>query len=264
MILGTVAEIHRYPVKSMSGEAMSAAQVSTHGIAGDRSFALFDPSEKRVISAPNPLFPRLLDFSARYAQGVDPSAHRALIEITLPDGRLVRSDDPACIDVLSAWFERPVALGCVNDDDSARPASCEHSMAGTFFDYAPLHVVTLTALAEMGREGASSTFATRRFRPNLLLELTSGDGFPENEWVGKRLRIGDQVVLDVTDPCPRCVMATMAQGDLPRDPEVLKAIARRNMRFSPFLGNDQPCLGAYAFVSQSGLVSVGDPVRLEL
>jgi len=213
MIVGTVAEIHRYPVKSMGGEALRLASVSQHGLVGDRAYSLFDPLEKRVASAKkSAAFPGLLDFSARYLAGGQESRPLSVVEITFPDGRTIRSDDPACVEALSIWFGRRVELGSVVDLETRRPVAGKYAMAGTFFDYAPLHIVTSAAVASLSLAAPRSTMAIRRFRPNLLVESSSGDGYPENEWVGRRLRIGDHVVVEITDPCPRCVMTTMPRG----------------------------------------------------
>ena len=274
MTLGTVHGIRRYPVKSMGGELLESAHVHDRAMAGDRAYAVFDASERKVGSAKNVAgFPRLLDFGARYAADVEPGSVPP-IEITLPDGRRVRSDDPACDDVLSSWFGRRVGLGAITDDDSRRPASGKYAMPGLFQDYAGLHLLTDVALASLaasaqGASGASGApgaprIGIDRFRPNLVIASTAAaGGYPENDWTGKRLRIGEEIVVEVTDPCPRCSMTTLAQGELPKDPSVLKAIAQANTVFAPFLEGDQPCLGAYAFVNRGGLVRVGDPVRLE-
>lgn len=260
----TLSQIRRYPVKSMGGEVIDRAAITPIGLAGDRGHALFEPGERRVGSAKHTaVFPRLLDFRAAYLE--DPLEAAALppIAITFPDGSGIRSDDAACRDRLSAWFGRAVALGRITDGDTERPAPGKYALAGTFLDYAAVHLVTDRALASLARGTPGSAIAVDRFRPNLVVESDSALDYPENEWTGRHLRIGDQVVLKVTDPCPRCVMTTMAQGELTRDPEVLKSIARHNTQFAPVMDGMQPCLGAYAFVVQGGVVNVGDAIRLE-
>lgn len=262
MLIGTVAEILRYPVKSMGGESLHDAPVSHTGIAGDRAYALFDPLERKVASAKHTrAFPRILDFRAESLPEGEASA--APIRITLPDGRSVRSDDPGCVELLSAWFGRPVGLGRLSDEESQRPIAGKYAMAGTFFDYAPMHVITRVALEAAALAAPRSQFAARRFRPNIVIASSSGASYPENDWVGKRLRIGEQILLEITDPCPRCVLPTMAQGDLPSDPEILKTLARQNTVYAPVLESDQPCIGAYAFVRRGGPLKVGDAVKLE-
>ena len=264
MTLGTVREIRRYPVKSMGGESVVVAHVLERGLPGDRGYSVFDAIERKVGSAKDVAgFPRLLDFRARYL--AEPGGSRDLppVEITLPDGRRVRSDDPTCADVLSSWFGRGVDLGAITDDDARRPASGKYAPPGMFLDYAPLHLLTDVAMASLASSAPGARIGIERFRPNLLIASTAAGGYPENDWTGKRLRIGEEVLVEITDPCPRCSMTTLAQGDLPKDPSVLKSIAQANTAFAPFLGGDHPCLGAYAFVRQGGVVRAGDPIRIE-
>jgi MOSC domain-containing protein len=263
MLLGTLQHIRRYPVKSMGGEQVDIATLSQHGLLGDRAYALFDSTEPRVVSATNTGFPKLLDFHARYL--AEPETSRGLppIEIALPDGQRIRSDDPACLAVLSSCFGHRVQLGAITDDEARRPAAGKYAMAGTFFDYAPLHLLTDAALASVASTAPESSFAVERFRPNLLIASTSQDSYPENDWTGKFLRIGAAVVVEVTDPCPRCAMPTLAQGELPKDPAILKRIAKSNTVYAPVLGKNEPCLGSYAFVKQGGIVRTGDTIRAD-
>lgn len=263
-MIGTLAQIRRYPVKSMGGEGVARAAVTPIGLAGDRHYSLFEPTERRVGSAKQfAVFPDLLEFRAAYA--IEPSEAHAPspITITFPDGSSVRSDDPACCDRLSAWFSRAVGLGRISDSPAERPAPGRYALAGTFLDYAAVHLVTDRSMASLARGTPGSIIATDRFRPNLVVASTSDLEYPENEWTGRHLRIGDEVVIKITDPCPRCVMTTMPQRELVRDPEVLKSIARHNTQFAPVMDSLQPCLGAYAFVVQGGEVAEGDAIRIE-
>ena len=94
-------------------------------------------------------------------------------------------------------------------------------------------------------------YHVRRFRPNLLLSSEDSSGFPENAWVGKRLRIGG-AELEVSMECPRCVMTTHAFADVPKDPKVMRALVKENG------GN----LGVYAAVVKAGVIGEDDPVEL--
>ena len=93
----------------------------------------------------------------------------------------------------------------------------------------------------------------RRFRPNLVVDTAGEAGFAEDAWEGQTLAIGDAVRLSVTGPCPRCVMTTLPQGDLPPDPGILRAAAQHN----------RANVGVYAAVLRGGTIRRGDPVRLE-
>jgi len=89
---------------------------------------------------------------------------------------------------------------------------------------------------------------------------TAQRGFVENERLGRKLAIGDQVPIDVALPDPRCVMPSLAQEELPRDPGVLKALAKHNR--IDVAGSLYPCAGIYAVVEGTGTIRVDDRVRL--
>lgn len=78
-------------------------------------------------------------------------------------------------------------------------------------------------------------------------------GFIENQWVGRVIRIGSSVRLRVTEPTMRCVMTTLSQKDAPKDLEILRAAVRHN----------QGAVGAYLTVLHGGEVKNGDPCSLE-
>ena len=90
------------------------------------------------------------------------------------------------------------------------------------------------------------------FRPNIVVEPASGEkSFVENAWIGKTLDIGAEVRLSITGPCSRCVMTTLAQGDLPKDPGILRTAAQHN----------HVQVGVYAAVVRGGTIRRGDSVR---
>jgi uncharacterized protein YcbX len=137
-------------------------------------------------------------------------------------------------------------------------------MPDTYFDYAPLHLLTDVAMASsLARSSPGSLVALERFRPNLLIESFASSDYPENGWTARKIRLGAEVVLNVTDPCPRCALPTLAQHQLPKDAGLLKHIAVSNTVHTPVLQSEQPCLGAYAFVLRGGTVSLGDEVHME-
>ena len=122
---------------------------------------------------------------------------------------------------------------------------------GTFFDCATVHLLTTATLDRLRELYAPGRFEVRRFRPNIVVQLASGEkGFAENAWVGHTLAIGDEVRLSITGPCARCVMTTLAQGDLARDPGILRTAAQHN----------HVNVGVYAAVVRGGTIRRGDPV----
>jgi uncharacterized protein len=288
-MIGQLQEIGRFPVKSMLGEALDQVQVVESGISGDRAHALVDVETGKVASAKDPrLWAGLLAFRARY---VDPDEARAgaPVEITMPDGATVRTDEVDAASRLGAAVGRPVSIsstapaggqydyvwevdGLAPDEvvsgsqtgvtEEGRPLSAMPvalMAPGTFQDVAPITIMTTAALAAMAKHHPEGRWEQPRFRSNLVLDV-SGDGIVENDWVGRRLTIGG-AVFEVTAPTPRCVMTTLPQGDLPRDRLILRTVARKNRReFAGF--GIWACLGAYATVVEPGQVAVGDPVAL--
>ena len=117
---------------------------------------------------------------------------------------------------------------------------------------AAVHLLTTATLAELRRLYPGGQAETRRFRPNFVIGTASElAGFVEEGWTDRILAIGEEVKLKVTGPCGRCVMTTLAQGDLPKDVGILRTAAKHN----------QAHVGAYASVVQGGTVHRGDVVR---
>ncbi|MDQ3685462.1 MAG: MOSC domain-containing protein [Acidobacteriota bacterium] len=126
------------------------------------------------------------------------------------------------------------------------------SPPGTYFDLAPIHLLTTSSLAAMTRLNSSAAWDVRRFRPNFLVETASGiEGLIEAEWGGRTVRLGE-LTLKCGMPTARCGMTTHAQAELPKDPTVLRTVVRH-------AGQN---LGIYASVIHSGEVAVGDAVEL--
>jgi uncharacterized protein YcbX len=123
---------------------------------------------------------------------------------------------------------------------------------GMFFDLAVLHVLTTGTLDRLREPNPRSRFEPRRFRPNLMIDTGDRKGFVESDWIGKEITIGSQVRIQVSGPCPRCIMTTLAQADLPKDPWILKTAAQHN----------QVRVGACASVVQSGTIRVGDTLTV--
>ena len=100
--------------------------------------------------------------------------------------------------------------------------------AGMFFDLATIHLLTTATLNRLRELYPQGRFEVRR-RPNIVVRPENDDAeFVESSWVGRELRIGDDVALEITDHCPRCVMTTLPQGDLPKDSGILRTAARHN------------------------------------
>lgn len=273
---GSVQSLWRYPVKSMLGEELESCDVTERGLSGDRAYALVDAEDGKVASAKNPRkWARLFECRAAFA------GDRGGVQIALPDGTTMAADDPNAAAVLSRLFGRTARLettasaspvleelwleGSPDGRAVTDEAIAGGSPPGTFFDYAVVHVVTTATLDRLSELYPPGRFDTRRFRPNVVVSLAKGEsGFVENGWVGRTLAIGESVRLAVTDPCPRCVMTTLAQEDLPADAGILRTAARHNSLVGGEArgpeGTYPASVGVYARVVHGGLVRRGDPV----
>ncbi|MDX6699538.1 MAG: uncharacterized protein QOE65_2935 [Solirubrobacteraceae bacterium] len=283
--IGTIAGLWRYPVKSMGGESLSEVAAGERGLAGDRTWAVVDVETGKVVSAKRPkLWGAMLECSAAYASEPEADGPAAPVRITLPDGRETATDDPDRDRLLSEALGRPVTMesrapeGATYDiravdaqgletDEPERLTESPVGMfapPGTYFDTSTLHVLATTSLDGMSAAHSDGDWDTRRFRPNVLVDAAASapDGeFVENTWVGHLLELGDTARAAVLAPMPRCVMTTLPQGDLPRDPLILRTMAQRN-RHSLADAGVFACIGALTNITAPGPVATGDPVSL--
>ena len=265
----SVVSLWRYPVKSMMGEELNATEVTEHGLLGDRAYALVDSSDGKVATAKNPRkWPRLFDFRATFIEPPRAVAKMPPVRIALPDGTTVTSDHRDLNRILSDALNREVTLGvaqrgAVSAEEywpdmeglDHRDAVTDFTLPeDTFFDCAVVHLLTTATLDRLRELYPQGRFEVRRFRPNIVVQLASNEkSFAENSWVGHTLTVGDDVRLNVTGPCARCVMTTLPQGDLPRDPGILRTAAQHN----------HVNVGVYAAVLHGGTIRRRDPVRIE-
>jgi len=273
-----ISSLWRYPVKSMAGEEVEAVDVTAAGLTGDRAYALVDTANGKVGSAKSVRkFGGLLKSQARFVTPPATGAPAPPVRITLVDGAVCRSDQPDLDAVLAAAFGPQVSLV------SAAPSGLMLEFAagtlggkfaettelpvasaappGRLFDYACVHLITTATLRRLAAEYPGGQFAIQRFRPNLVVECGEVSGFVENSWAGRTLAIGPDLVLNVSIPCPRCVMTTLPRTDLPLDPGILRTAAQLNKLDLGDFGS-LPCVGVYADVVKPGRIERGDPVRL--
>jgi uncharacterized protein YcbX len=289
--VGAVTALWRFPVKSMQGEKVEAADLREAGLVGDRAYALIDTETGKVMSAKNPrLGPKLLGCRAVFAEAPEPGDEQPPVRITLPDGTTLGSHSPDCDTTLSDFFGRSVTLERAApkdftidqyhpdiedlDPEGHRDTVTEQKLGsalfaelglpsavpvGAFFDVFPLSVLTTSTLDRLNELRPESRFDERRFRMNVIVG-TPEAGFLENRWTGRALRIGERVRLSITISDPRCVMTTLAQDDLPKDTEVLRTLVRHNRL--DVAGGLYPCAGVYAVVESPGPIREGDGVTL--
>jgi uncharacterized protein len=271
--VGTVVSIWRYPVKSMLGEELNSSYVTERGLVGDRSYALVDQETGKVASAKNPRkWGKLFDFRAAFIDTPQVVESIPRVRITFPDGTHIYSDQSDDIDnalsfvlgtevrLMRANLEKPSYEEYWPDIEglAQREKVTDEAMPPqTFFDIAVIHIFTTSTINRLRGLYPEGRFEVRRFRPNIVVESASSgqkkNDFIENLWVGKKLMIGEDIVLRVIGPCTRCVMITLPQGDLPNDLGILRTVAQYN----------QVTAGVYASVHRGGTIRRGDQVLLE-
>ncbi|MEV0617947.1 MOSC domain-containing protein [Nonomuraea sp. NPDC050404] len=250
-----VETLRRYPVKSMLGEEVGESGVSERGLAGDRARAVLDVTTGKIASAKNPrLWRALLTIEGARAPGDAELSELLGREVRLidvpPEGAEFERSVPERVLAEGIETEVPYTVGTLG---GASPD-------GTFFDFAPIHLISTSAIERIGELSPRGHVEALRYRPNLVIS-TDDEGFVENAWVGRDLHVGDDVVLHVLAPSPRCAVPTLAHGPLDRDAEALRTVAGHN-RIPVFDTGPQACAGVYARVARPGLVRKGDPVRL--
>lgn len=269
-----VQSIWRYPVKSMAGEQLESVRVSPKGVVGDRVYAFVNEESNRT-AVVRKWAENFLNYHPHFVSEPTADAEVPLLQITMPSGETLTSDTPLLEERISELFERKLKLM------SSAPAgvlievpagTLGGSMSGVtefplgggatpgaFVDYGSLHLIASSTMDHFQKAYPQGRFDVRRFRPNIVIQ-TQADALTENTWVGRTLAIGNELVLRVTIPCPRCISVTLAQDDLPRDPGILRAIAEHNMCDLGDFGT-LPCAGVYADVVRAGRIQCGDTLR---
>ena len=269
---GSVGALWRYPVKSMMGEELNSTEVTGRGLLGDRRFAIVDRATGKIGGAKNPRkWGNFFDFRAAYVEPPQAGSEMPAVRITLPDGTVATNKQGDLTQILSRAFGRDVAFEeAPGETGSSAPTAEEYwpdmagldyrdtvtdfeLPAGTFFDLAVVHLLTTGTIDRLRALYPEGRFEARRFRPNIVVSTGPEErGFVESDWIGHTVAIGEDVRLAITGPCPRCVMITLPQGDLPKDTGILRTAAQHN-------GVN---VGVYASVVRGGTVRRGDPVML--
>ena len=286
MSVGTVTQLWRYPVKSMAGEQLSAAEIDQNGVAGDRGWAVREIEADVTRNARE--MPKLLQFASAYAESPSFDQRSPAVTITTPDNMQVQSADEDRDQQLSEILGRPVMLtplhpaddlawyarapipegvdpmqalrqlmGMQEDDPlpdfSGLPPDLQNfsSPPGTYFDCYPIHIMTTSSLNTLAEAGGGEDVDVRRFRPNVLIDTGDTEGLLEVDWTGKKLRLG-QVVIELQTTTVRCSVPAHAQRDFGSSRAVGRAL----------IENTKQHLGSYCNVLQGGTVNVGDDVEL--
>ncbi len=235
--IGQVEAIFRYPVKSMGGERLEAAELGWHGIEGDRRLAFRrndDRSGFPWLTASK--LPALVRYAPRREDG---GAGNIPTHVCTPDG----AELPVFSEELAAEVGRRYGA----------PVEMMQMKHG-IFDDASISVIASDTVSEICRL-AGRTPDVRRFRPNIVVRLLRPAPFREDEWLGGVLSFGDgddAPAIAVTMRDVRCSMVNLDPDTASPSPEVLKAVVRAN----------QNCAGIYGTVTRMGRLEVGQRIFL--
>src|SRR5213082_2027641 len=259
-LIGKVESLWRYPVKSMRGEEFNEMFAGYAGVYGDRLFAFtssaspegfpfFTGREQRQMLRYQPRFLNPEKATRPINQmeadslppGVTPlyaNPDDLMVDVETPAGKTVAIDDPALIEMLRKEIDDKHQLTLLR---SARALT----------DCRPLSIFAVQTARKLGDETGVAV-DKRRFRANVYVDLTNADGFAEDEFVGKSLRIGSKVTVAVLQRDARCMMITLDPDTAEKTPAVLKAVAQAH----------EGMAGVYGAVLVEGTIRKGDPVEL--
>lgn len=258
-LVGRIESLWRYPVKSMRGEELSEAVVLFSGVYGDRVCAFVNAKaikgfpfhtgreqEPMVLYAPRFRHPDRAAHPANWAeaQSISPGATSLFapgaleIDVELPDGRVLAVDDPAM---------RAEIKSRIGDPEDISLVRSERSLA----DCRPVSLFSLQTVAQLADE-IQAPVDKRQFRANVYVDFVDGGGFAENDLVGKRVRIGDKVVLAIVDLDPRCKMITIHPDTAERNRELLHHL----------IGTHAGKAGLYGAVLNEGAIRPGDEIHV--
>ena len=257
-LIGKVDSLWRYPVKSMRGEELDEAFAGYSGIYGDRLFAFRSSAspkgfpyltarEQRRLLQYRPHF-RYPDKAARpvnlteaESMGANPVSadpSELTLDVETPAGKTLGIDDPALMDMLRADIDQKHQLTLMRSERALT-------------DCRPVSIFSLQSAAQLAQE-ADTPIDKRRFRANVYVDLTSAQGFAENEFVGRSLRIGPKVIIRILERDARCVMITLDPDSGEKTPAILKKVAQAH----------EGMAGVYGAVLVEGMLHKGDPVEL--
>ena len=258
--IGTVESLWLYPIKSMSGEAMTEAFMGFSGFYGDRCFAFKNSSARKGFPYLNatvqqqmlryrPQFryaekaaklPNLIE-AMSIAPGVTPAnaePNDLILDVVTPSGAVVAVDDPALIEMLVEGLRGENHLTLVRSDRALT-------------DCRPVSLISLQTIRQVEAE-LGFPIDKRRFRANVYLNLASDCGFAEDELVGRKLRIGSSAVIMVLERDPRCKMISLDPDTGEHNPEVLRKVAQAHDAFA----------GVYCAVLVEGILTKSDSIEL--
>jgi uncharacterized protein YcbX len=257
-IIGNVDSLWRYPVKSMRGEELDEAFAGFSGIYGDRLFAfkssaspkgfpyLTAREQRRLLQyRPHFRYPdkaaRPINLTEAESMGANPVSadpSELMIDVETPNGKTLGIDDPDLMDMLRTDIDQKHQLTLMRSERALT-------------DCRPVSIFSLQSAQQLAEE-TRKPIDKRRFRANVYVDLTSGGGFAENDFVGRSLRIGPKVVVRILERDARCVMITLDPETTEKTPEILKKVAQAH----------EGMAGVYGAIMLEGMLHKGDPVEV--
>ncbi len=257
-VVGKIESLWRYPVKSMRGEELDEAFAGFSGIYGDRLFAFrssaspkgfpyFTAREQRRLLQYRPRFrypdkaARPINLTEAESMGANPISAdppELMIDVETPDGRTLAIDDPGLIDMLRTDIDEKHQLTLMRSERALT-------------DCRPVSIFSLQSARQLAEE-TGTPIDKRRFRANVYVDLTSAQGFAENDFVGRSLRIGPKAVVTILERDPRCMMITLDPDTGEKTPAILKKVAQAHDGMA----------GVYGAVIVEGMLHKGDSVEL--
>lgn len=240
MLIGHIKEMVRHPVKSFRGESVQATKIMEYGLYGDRSHAYIDGTKKEDFLTITQ-FQEMVRYQAEFV-GEESVDQFPKVKVTTPDGKVFDWEDQELITEMEHKSNRNITTKAYSPSHvPIGPIAVEHILLATD--------ASLEKLEELWGKGEVDL---RRFRPNLFISLKDKKPFLEEEWMGRRMKIGNEVELQLVGPCKRCMIITVNPDNAERDSSLHKTVIKEaNNNF-----------GVYASVIKTGDIHVGDEVYL--
>jgi uncharacterized protein YcbX len=258
--IGTVESLWRYPVKSMGGEEIGEVFMGFSGIYGDRCFAFKNSAARKGFPYLNATAkPEMLRYQPKFrfpdragkplnlveAMKIEPGVNPAnaepddlILDVMTPSGAIVAVDDPALIEMLGNGLRGENDIALTRSDRALT-------------DCRPISLISLETIEQIEAE-MGIPIDKRRFRSNIYFKLASGKGFAEDEWVGRRLRIGSKAEVMVLERDPRCKMISLDPDTAEHNPEVFRKVVQDHDNFA----------GVYCAVLVEGMLTRGDWIEV--
>lgn len=287
--LGVIKQIWRYPVKGMAGEQVVECELSENGLKGDRLWALRDVQRQEIQSCK--FRPELLMCCAKSR---DDGSHH--IDITLPNGDILGSDEPIIHRRLSELVGHESTLAFLNDnpadeffkrfkgakqgwlaelkatftrennepypDFSDLPPEVENyvTVPGSFFLVSPFHMITTASLKYLAQKHPDADWDVRRFRPNIVVDTGELETRDLNVH-SQKTSLKEQEWLDKT------IMIANARVDCTSTAPRCGAITRSQQglvfdasMLRTVVKEAEQNLGIYGAITKSGKIAVGDDI----